>query len=123
MDRYFELYGGSIYLRRPALVPGGQPSTLAMYDSPAEIALAFTAEGAVVRIGKVPDVQTYAARWNALFDATMGVLTFDAAFDKENLVRELNEALQTAGYIHRLKERLDRGNEASPLTTSANGIQ
>ena len=115
MDRYFELYGGSIYLRRPALVPGGQPSTLAMYDSPTEIGVGFTDEGAVVRVGAVKDVQTYVTRWNALFDMKMGVLTFDATFDKARLVRELNEALQTAGYIHRLRERLDRENEG-PLS-------
>jgi hypothetical protein len=103
MDRYYELFHGSIYAKRPPLLPGGEPRIEAMYDSPAELAVAFNPEGQVVRQGARPKVEAYVKRWNALFpNDRLGLLTFDASLDKARVVEALNKALKVPGYVRTL---------------------
>lgn len=98
---------------RAAVVPGGRPAILAMYDSPADLGLAFSAEGGLVRQGPRAATETYVARWNALFpESPLRLLTFAASFDKAQLVAELNRALREPGYLAALEQRLAQNAES-----------
>lgn len=100
MDRYYELFAGSIYAKRAPLHPGGEPRVEAMYDSPTELAMAFNPEGQVVRQGARAQVEAYVARRNELFPNDMlGLLTFEAHLDKARVVETLNKALKVPGYV------------------------